>query len=128
MFMHFSCIRTFNSLFYDIDLVHAFLCVSFSLSFLRELALWHLNANPLCLGTFFIPGHLLLLPPLILLHLTSSSVMIKPVRTFQRTFLDVAFIQNAKSSFQIFSILTFPLSSTVGVGSHCVAFESLVPS
>ena len=114
--MHFSCIRTFNSLFYDIDLVHAFLCVSFSLSFLRELALWHLNANPLYLGTFFIPGH----------HLTSSSVMIKPVRTFQRTFLDVAFIQNAKSSFQIFSILTFPLSSTIGVGSHCVAFKSLV--
>ena len=94
--MHFSCIRTFNSLFYDIDLVHAFLCVSFSLSFLRELALWHLSANPLCLGTFFIPGHLLLLPPLFLLHLTSSSVMIKPVRTFQRTFLDAAFIQNAK--------------------------------
>ena len=35
MFRHFSCIRTFNSLYYDIDLVGAFLCVSFSISFFR---------------------------------------------------------------------------------------------
>ena len=40
---------------------------------------------------------------------------------------DKAFIRNAKSFYRTFSILTFPLSSTVGVGSHCVASQSLVP-
>ena len=128
MFMHLSCIHTnIFSILLILNCLVLF-CLSLSLSFFRLVALWHLNGSLLRLGTLFTPGHLLLLPLLIILHLTSSSVMIKPVRTFQRTFLDVAFIQNAKSSFQIFSILTFPLSSTVGVGSHCVAFESLVPS
>ena len=53
--------------------------------------------------------------------------MIKPVRTFWRTFLDEAFIRNVKSFYQIFLILTLPLSSTIGVGSHCVTSQSLVP-
>ena len=97
-----------------------FLLVSLSLSFFRLVALWHLNGNLLRPGTLFVPGHLLLLPPLIPLHLTLSSVMIKSVRTFRRTSNDEAFIRNAKSFYRIFSILTFPLSSTVGVGSHCV--------
>ena len=105
----------------------AFLLVSLSLSFFRLVALWHLNGNLLHPGTLFIPRYLLLLPPLILLHLTSSSVMIKPVRTFRRTSHDEAFIRNAKSFCRIFPILTFPLSSTVGVRSHCVAPRSLVP-
>ena len=43
---------------------------------------------------------------------------------FRRTFVDDAFIQNTKSSYRIFLILTFPLSSTVGVGSHCMASQS----
>ena len=94
--------------------------------FLSLVALWHLNENILCPETLFVPGHLLLLPRLILLHLTSGSVMIKPVRTFQRTSHDEAFIQNAKLFYQTFLILTFPLSSTVGVGSHYVASRSLV--
>ena len=46
---------------------------------------------------------------------------------FRRTFVDDAFIQNTKSSYRIFLILTFPLSSTVGVGSHYVESRSLVP-
>ena len=70
---------------------------------------------------------LLSLPPLILLFLMSGSVMIKPVKTFRRTSHDEAFIRNAKSFYQIFLILTFLLSSIVGVGSHCVASWSLVP-
>ena len=100
-------------------------CFFFSL-FLSLVALWHLNENLLCPETLFVPRHLLLLPRLILLHLTSGSVMIKPVRTFQRTSHDEAFIQNAKLFYQTFLILTFPLSSTVGVGSHYVASRSLV--
>ena len=35
----------------------------------------------------------------------SDSVMIKPVRTFQGTFLNAAFIRNAESFFRTFSIL-----------------------
>ena len=104
-------------------------CFSLSLSLsLSLVTLWHLNKNPLRPKTFFILGHLLLLPPLILLLLMFDSVMIKPIRTFRRTSRDEAFIQKSKSFYQIFSILTFPLSSIVGVGSHCVASRSLVPS
>ena len=100
--------------------------VCFFLSlFLSLVLLWHLNENPLRPRTLFILGHPLLLTPLLL---TYSSVMIKLVRTFRRTFLDEAFIRNTKSSYRIFPILTFSLSSTVGVVSHCVASRSPVPS
>ena len=64
---------------------------------------------------------------LILRLLMLGSVMIKPVWTFRRTFLDATFIRNAKSSFRIFPILTFPLSLTVGVGSSFVTSGSLDP-
>ena len=103
--------------------VGAFPHVSFSLSFFRLVALWRLNENPLRPRTLFILGHPLLLTPLLL---TYGSTMIKPIRTFRRTFLNEAFIRNAKSFYQIFPILTFPLSSTVGVKSHCMASSSLV--
>ena len=53
-------------------------------------------------------------------------VMIKPVRTFRRTSHNTTFIWNAKSFYRTFLILTFPLSSTVGVESHCVASQSPV--
>ena len=100
------------------------LCLSLSLSL--SFVSWHLNENPLRFGTLFVLGHLLLLPPLILLHFTSGSIMIKLVRTFRRTSHNEAFIRNAKSFYQTFLMLTFPLSSTVKVGSHCVASWSLV--
>ena len=120
MFMH-TYLHFF--IFLYIDLFGAFLRVSLSpsLSFFRLVASWHLNKNPLRPKTLFVLGHLL---PLILLLLMYSFVMIKPERTFRRTFLNETFIQNAKSSYWIFLILTFPLSSTVGVGSHCVASRS----
>ena len=114
--------HTYRFCFYHIyiKLFGTFLFVPFSL-FLLLVALWHL-------GTFFVLGHLLLLLLLTLLHLMSGSMMIKPVRTFRRTFHDTVFIRNAKSFYWIFPILTFPLSSTVGVKSHCVASRSLVLS
>ena len=89
--------------------------------FLLLIALWHLSENLLCPGTLFIPRHFLL----ILLHLMSSSMMIKLIRTFRRTFHDATFIRNARSFYWIFLILTFPLSSTVGIVSHYVASRSL---
>ena len=126
-----SCIfHTYIPFFFnliDIKCVSTFLFVPLSLSFFQLVALWHLNESLLRPETPFILGHLLLLHLLILRPPMSGSVMIKPVRTFRRTFLDVAFIQNAKLSYRTFSILTFPLSSKVGVRSHCVASWSLVP-
>ena len=123
MFMHFSCICTFIYLYFDIDLCWCFsMCFFLSLTFFRLVALWHLNENPLRPKTLFILGHL----PLILPPPMSGSVMRRP--SPRRTFHDATFIQNTKSFYQIFSILTFPLSSTVRVGSHYVTSQSLVPS
>ena len=127
MFMHFSCTHTFIYLYFDIDLCWCFSTCFFLSSFLSLVSLWHLIGNLFRLRTFFVPRHLFLLPLLILLHLTFDSMMIKPVRTFQRNFHDAAFIQNTKSFYQTFPILTFPLSSIVGVRSHYVTSWSLVP-
>ena len=97
--------------------------LSRSLSFFRLVALWHLNENPLHPKTLFVLGHLpLTLPPSM-----SGSMMRRPSWTSWRTFHDAAFNRNAKSFYRIFPILTFPLSSTVRVGSHCVTSWSLVP-
>ena len=107
---YFWCLRLFW-LFLSPSL--SFVCVS--------LLLWHPNANLLHSGTLFISGH----PLLLILHLfLSSSVMKRPNQTSLWTILDKAFILNAKSSYQNSPTLTFPLSSTVGNGSHCVTFWS----
>ena len=124
MLMHFSCIRTLFFLSYWYWSLLVLFCLSPpSLSLSRLIALWHLNVSLLHPETFFISGHLLL----ILHPLTFGSMMRRLVRTSRRTFRDTTFIQNAKSSYQTFPILTFPLSSTVGVGSHFVASRSLLP-
>ena len=86
-------------------------------------ALWNLNVNLLRAGILFVLGQPLLL---ILLPYMSGSMMIKLDRTFLRTFLDKAFIWNAKSFCQISLTLTYPLSFIVGVGSHRVTSWSLV--
>ena len=99
------------------------LSLSPSLSVCINLCLWHLNASLLRPRTLFIPGHPLLS---ILHHLMSGSVMTRPNRTSLRTFPNEAFILNTKSSCQTSPTLTFPLSSTVGNGSHCVMSLSLV--
>ena len=58
------------------------LSVSLSLSLSRIVCAWHPSASLLHPETLFVPRHLLLL---ILLLLMSGSMMIKPVKTFQRT-------------------------------------------
>ena len=125
MLMHFSCIRTFNSLYFDILIVLVLFCVSFfpPLSFFWLVASWHLNKNILHPKTLFVPRHPLLLTPL---PLMSGSMMRRPNRTSLRTSLDEAFIQNAKSFCRTSSTLTYPLSFTVGVGRHSVTSQSLV--
>ena len=85
--------------------------------------LWHLNVNLLRPETLFVLGH----PLLLILHLfLSGSVMRRPNRTSLRTSLDEVFIRNAKSFCRTSSTLTYPLSFTIGVGSHCVTFRSFV--
>ena len=98
-----SCIfHTYIPFFFlyliDINYVGTFLFIPLSLSlflslsFFRLVALWHLNGNLLCIGTLFVPGHLLF-PPLLILHPPMfGSMMIKLVSTFRRTFHDTAFI------------------------------------
>ena len=132
MFMHFSCIRTILFFLFDINYVwysssSSSLSLSLSLSLsIRLVCSWHRRrASLLHPGTLFISGHL---PLLILPSLTFVSVMRRPGRTSRRTFLNAAFIQNTKLSFRIFSILTFPLSYIVGVGSPFVASQSFFPS
>ena len=51
-----------------------------------------------------------------------------PTKHSWRTFLDEVFIQNAKSYWRTSPTLTFPLSFTIGNGSHCVTFQLLVLS
>ena len=90
----------------------------FSLYFcLHWSCLWHLNVNPLQPGTLFV---LVLLHLLILHLLTFGSMMMMSLRNFRRTSLDEAFIWNSKSFCQTLPAPTFPLSFTVGDGSHCV--------
>ena len=134
LLLHVTCscifhayVPSFISIF-DIDMCWCFSACFFLSLFLSLVALWHLNGNLLHLRTLFVQGLLLLLPPLIILHLTSCSMMIKPVRTFQITSHDVSFFRNAKSFYRTSPILTFPLSSTIGVRSHCVASRSPVLS
>ena len=65
---------------------------------------------------------------LILLLSLFDSMMIMLTRHSRRTFQDEVFIRNAKSFWQTSLTLTFPLSFTVGNGSHCVTSRSLVLS
>ena len=69
------------------------LSVLLSLSLSRIDCAWHLNLNPLRLGTLLVPGLLLLILPFPLF--TFGSVMGRPNRTSLRTFRNMAFIQSA---------------------------------
>ena len=88
-----------------------------------SLCLWHLNASLLRPRTLFILGHPL---PSILLLLLFGFVMRMPERLSRRTFLDEAFILNAKSSWRTSPTLIYLMSFIVRVGSHCVTSRSHV--
>uniref|UniRef100_A0A7N2KQU5 Uncharacterized protein n=1 Tax=Quercus lobata TaxID=97700 RepID=A0A7N2KQU5_QUELO len=73
--------------------------------------------------TFFVLGHPLHL--ILLLHLFGS-VMRMPERPSWRTFLDKAFVLNAKSSWRTSPTLTYSMSFKVGVGSYLPYFITRV--
>ena len=120
MFMHFSCICT--SLFY-LFYIKCVWCFSASLSLSLSLSLSPSLSLSLSLlvSCPIAPKHKSTLS-----HNSLRSVMRRPVWTSRRTFHDATFIRNAKLSYRTFPILTFPQSSTIGVGSHYVASQSLV--
>ena len=122
----FPCIHTLYSIYFDIfELLGTLLIVSLSPSLfcLRLSCRWHLNVSLLHPRTLFVLGHLRLL---ILLLLISSFVMRMPERLSRRTFLDEAFILNAKASWRTSPTLTYPMSFTVEVGSRCMTSRSHV--
>ena len=92
--------------------------------FLTLVATWHLNVSLLRPGTLFVSGHLLLLLFLTPLLPTYGSMMRRTNQTSRKTFHDVAFIRNVKLFYQTLLISTYPLLSTVGVGSHFMASQS----
>ena len=100
------------------------LSLSLSLSLFWLVCAWHPSISLLRPEILLVPRHHLLL---ILPLLMSGSMMTKPIKTFRRTFLGAAFIQNTKSSFRIFPILTYPLSFKVGVGSPFKTSRSAIP-
>ena len=115
-----SCISHAYVLYFSIYLLclncfGAFLIISFfpSLFCLRWLCLCHLNVSPLWLGNLFIPVPFRLL---ILFLSLFSSVMMMPTRHSRRTFLDAAFILNAKSLWRTSPTPTFSLSFTARDG------------
>ena len=131
--LHVTCLcipmHTFFpfNLFFDIlNCFGTFLIVfslSLPLSVYVNLLLWHPNGNVLHPGTLFVPRHPLLLTLLLSLF---GFVMRRPNHTSLRTFLNKVFILNAKSSCWTSPTPSYPLSSIVGDGGHCVTPRSLV--
>ena len=125
MFMDFPCIRTLFSIYLlYLNCFRTFLILSLSLSSICvSFCLWHLNVSLLHPRTLFVLGHPL---HLILLLSLFASVMRMLERPSRRTFLNEAFILNAKSSWRTSSTLTYLMSFIFEVGSHCVTPRSHV--
>ena len=124
MFMHFPCICTLLSILVIFEFLGTFLIVFLPLPlywFTLDMSMAPNRKstparNPLYSGASLSFDS----APLSLF----GSVMMMSTRHSWRTFLDEAFIRNAKSYCQTLPTLTFPLSYTVGDGSHCVTSRS----
>ena len=129
LLLHVTCSCIFHAYIHLFSIFLIFIllvlfCFSLSLSLFWLVCAWHPSISLLCPEILLVPRHPLLL---ILPLLMSSSMMTKPIKTFRRTFLGAAFIQNTKSSFRIFPILTYPLSFTVGIRSPFMTSWSAIP-
>ena len=126
MFMHSPCIRTLFSIYLlYLNCFGTFLIVSLSLPLVLFTLVMSMapkrkstsSQNPLCFGARLL---------LILLLLIFGSVMRMRERTSRRNFFDKVFIRNVESFWRTSPTLTFPLSFTIGDGSHYVMSRSLV--
>ena len=93
------------------------------LSLLRIVCVWHPSTNPLCLGTLFVLGHLLL----ILLLFISRFVMRRPISISRRTSPILVFIRNATWFYRTFPILLYPFSFIIRDGNLYVRYPWDVP-
>ena len=124
MIMHYSCIHTFHFLPFGIICWLVFFRFSLSLSLSLSDSL---RIAPKCKTT--------LSRNLLRSRVSSSNstplsvkfVMIKPVKTFQRTSPNMAFIRNTTLSYQTFPILLFQLSYIGEVGNLFVRYPWVVP-
>ena len=128
MFMHFHTYIPILFLSFDTKLFGAFRRLSPSLSLSLSLLLVLVcsmppkckstpSQNPLHFGAFSsnpTPS-----------HVRFRDEKAKP--DFKENFSQCGIHSECKSFYRIFPILTFPLSSTVRVRSHCVASQSLLP-
>ena len=114
MHMYLTSVYFYISEFFGVFLIVSFFPLSLLFTLVRQC---HQNVSLLHPRTLFVPRHHLLL---ILTPLLFGSMMRMLERTSRRTSLDESFIQNAESSCRTSPTLTYPLSFTFGVGSHCV--------
>ena len=130
MFMHFHTYVPILFLSFDTKLFGAFLRLSLSLSLSLSLVLVLVcSMAPKCKST---PSQNPLHSRAFSSDPTPSYVWFRDEKAksdFKENFSQCGIHSKrlAKSFYQIFPILTFPLSSTVVVRSHCVASQSLVP-
>ena len=130
MFMHFHTYIPILFLSFDTKLFGAFLRLSLSLSLSLSLVLVLVcSMAPKCKST---PSQNPLHSRAFSSDPTPSHVWFRDEKAksnFKENFSQCGIHSErlAKSFYQIFPILTFPLSSTVVVRSHCVASQSLVP-
>ena len=128
MFMHSPCIRTFFSIYLlYLNYFRAFLIIFLSLPLLLLMLVVSMapkrkstpSQNPLHSGASSssdpTPSHL---------RFRDEDAR----KDFSENFLDEVFIRNVESFWRTSLTLTFPLSFTVGNGSHCVTSKSLVLS
>ena len=131
MFMHsHAYVLFFQYILIYLNCFGTFLGVSFfpspsPHSLVYVSASWHPSVSQLRPRTLCVLRHRLLL---ILLLLIFGSVIRMPERTSRRTFLDEVYIWNVESFWRTSPTLTFPLSFTIGDGSHCVTSRSPVHS
>ena len=115
-FLFVLLVMCFLSLSLSLSLsLYLSLSVLFSLSLSRIDCAWHLNLNPLRLGTLLVPGLLLLILPFPLF--TFGSVMGRPNRTSLRTFRNIMFIWSVMLFCRTFPTLLHPVSFGLGTGS-----------
>ena len=126
MLMHISCIFHAYVPFHFPLCTLLWLCGLSSLSLSRIDCVWHPSINLLQLETLFVSGHHLLLI-LSFPFFTFGSVMRRPIRTSLRTFLNVAFIQNAMWFYWTFLTFLFLMSFILGDGNLFVRYPWGVP-
>ena len=114
-FLHVTCSCIFHAYVSFLFSISGCDVFSLSLSLSQIDCAWHLNTNPLRLGTLLVSGRLLLI--LLFPLFTFDSMIGRPNRISLRTFRNVAFIQSAILFCRTFLTLLSLLSFGLGAGN-----------